>query len=250
MSPTWSGLVAAGLFLGQSGPVQVIGPTQTSGGSYTGGSVQQQMYVSPPIESAPRRPFLTRLRSWLGGESSSEVRMEGNVADPRSNTPYIHVPAAPQQEYPRRMPTVTNAPATPAPQSSAVPAGQPVSVQTAQPAPSAGQISATTADIARTNRSTPLRPQVANKVGRDDKFAWITGQLEVEHGTYVIYYATPETIDQYHGRLVLQPAVDMKQYRPGDLVTVEGQVQNRPGLRGGSITYRVANIGLVERATP
>jgi hypothetical protein len=93
----------------------------------------------------------------------------------------------------------------------------------------------------------PLQSALANKVGRDERFAWITGQLEVENGTFVIYYATPDTVDQYHGRLALQTQGDMSQFQRGDLVTVEGQVQSRVGPRGGAVVYRVANIGLVER---
>ena len=67
----------------------------------------------------------------------------------------------------------------------------------------------------------PIRPQLTEKIGRDDNFEWITGQLEIEKGKHVIYYATPETIDKYKGRLVLDAAkTDLSKLRPGDLISV------------------------------
>jgi hypothetical protein len=236
VGPSFSGMVAASLLLGQAGPVQVIGPRQVSGGAYTGGVVNQEVIVMPPGEMPERRPFLSRLQNWFNSKPSAPFERTMPM-EPRTSTPYIHPQNTPIVTEARRMPQTAEPP---------VPAGQPVSV-----APTAAS---RTAPIAASAESVPmlvgktkLRPGNADKVGRDEKFAWVTGQLEIENGSYVIYYATPETIDPHHGRLVLQPQTDMKSYRSGDLVTVEGQVQTRPGLRGSSARYRVVNIGLVQR---
>jgi hypothetical protein len=233
-----SGLVAASLLLGQNGQVQVIGPMQASGGTYTGGTVQQQLSLTPPVEMPPPpRPFLNRVRSWFGRDNSQPTGMpaQGTTVntEPRPATPYITPPPSGGSDYPRRMPAINSA--------APVPAGQPVAV-------GSGPVSTNPSEFAASLRKTPLRPALANKVGRDDKFAWITGQLEIENGTYVIYYATPETIDPHNGRLVLAPQIDMKQFRPGDLITVEGQVQTRASLRGNTASYRVVNAGVVEKS--
>lgn len=230
MNATLSGLVAAGsMFLGQTGQVQVIGPSQTSGGTYTNGTVTQQFTVTPPQEMPQqRRPFLSRIRSWFGHDDGPDA--SGTTTDNRVHLPYVSTPTPQSSDY-IRMPAVTQ---------SSVPAGQPVAITNG----------ASASAMPITVKKTRIRPAFATKVGRDEKFAWITGQLEVENGSYVLYYATPDTVDQYEGRLVLQPQVDMKQFRPGDLITVEGQVQSRGAVRSGSASYRVVSAGLVEHPTP
>jgi hypothetical protein len=85
-------------------------------------------------------------------------------------------------------------------------------------------------------------------MGRDEKFEWVTGQLEIENGNYVIYYATPETIDKYNGRIVLSPQkADMSQFRKGDLVSVRGELIQRSSANGMIPVYRITHASLIER---
>ena len=95
----------------------------------------------------------------------------------------------------------------------------------------------------------PILAQFAEKTGRDEHFEWITGQLEVENGAYVIYYASPETVDKYQGRIVLQPQqVDMKEMHRGDLISVRGQVIQRGTMQGGGAVYRLTSAIVIERS--
>jgi hypothetical protein len=85
---------------------------------------------------------------------------------------------------------------------------------------------------------------LAQRIGRDEKFEWVTGQLEMENGRYVLYYATPETVDPHHGKIVLSPAkVDMKTFRTGDLVSARGQLHT--GRTGAA--YHLTSADLIER---
>ena len=94
----------------------------------------------------------------------------------------------------------------------------------------------------------PIRPDLANKIGRDEKFEWITGQFEIESGVFVLYYATPETVDKYNGRIVLQAEkADLKQFRRGDLVSVRGLVTQRQTTQGIVPTYHVSMASLIDR---
>ena len=95
---------------------------------------------------------------------------------------------------------------------------------------------------------TPIFSQFANKIGRDEKFEWITGQLEIENGVPVIYYATPETVDSHNGRIVLQPQqVSLKDLHQGDLVCVRGQIGQQATARGLTPVYRLTEANLIER---
>ena len=107
----------------------------------------------------------------------------------------------------------------------------------------------TTLQLPTSNVKTPILPALANKIGRDDKFEWVTGQLEVETGAYVLYYATPETIDTYKGRIVMVPQqIDMTSFRRGDLVSVRGELMQRQTAQGKMPVYRATDVQLIERA--
>ena len=94
----------------------------------------------------------------------------------------------------------------------------------------------------------PILPNLVNKIGRDEKFEWITGQIEVENGNFVMYYATPETVDKYNGRIALVPQkADLSQFRHGDLVSVRGQLAQRPSSQGMVPIYRITHASLIER---
>jgi hypothetical protein len=90
----------------------------------------------------------------------------------------------------------------------------------------------------------PILPVNAERIGRDDKFTWVTGQLEIEKGQPVLYYATPETVDTHGGRITLAAQkVDLSSFRSGDLISVQGRLAT--GL-GGPV-YQLTNANLIDR---
>jgi len=89
---------------------------------------------------------------------------------------------------------------------------------------------------------TPLSARMAEKVGHESDFSWITGQIRRESSGWVIYFATPETIDRYNGRLPIASGVDMSKFQDGNLVTAHGQVN----VRGNQASYQAASVDLIE----
>ncbi len=93
-------------------------------------------------------------------------------------------------------------------------------------------------------RPNPISPRFTDKVGQPGDYSWITGQLEIRGGAYLLHYATPETIDQHHGSLVLSADGKLlNNVRSGDLVSVHGSVVQQ----SGRAVYRVQAIDLIER---
>ena len=98
---------------------------------------------------------------------------------------------------------------------------------------------------AANNAKSPILAQFAGMMGREEQNEWITGQLEIENGIHVLYYATPETVDKYHGRIELElQKVEMKTFHRGDLLNVRGQLVERPGV---APVYRLTSANLIER---
>lgn len=87
-----------------------------------------------------------------------------------------------------------------------------------------------------------LSARMADKVGHENDFSWITGQLRRENNGWVIYFATPETIDRYNGRLPIASGIDMSKFQDGDLVTAHGQVSSR----GNQAAYQASSVDLIE----
>ncbi len=89
-----------------------------------------------------------------------------------------------------------------------------------------------------------LSSALADKVGHDSDYSWITGQIRLEGGRWVLRYAGQETIDRYGGRLFLAPAGNMANFHDGDLVTVEGHVVGSGGSNGA--IYQANAVNLVQ----
>jgi hypothetical protein len=97
-----------------------------------------------------------------------------------------------------------------------------------------------------------VRPAVAAQVGHEPNYSSITGHLHyvrADGGRWVLRYAGLDQEDRYGGSVVLAPAVEMRNFREGDLVRVYGEV-----LEGGRVSrslggahYRVNAISMVER---
>jgi hypothetical protein len=240
------------MMLGQSGAAPYSEPASTSGGATQTVIIPSNSSEAPPprrglFGAREDRPILSRIQSWFGRRNDTPTATETTI--PSSSTPYITPPSAaptpaPASEYHRRMPSPTSKATD---HSDTIVAERVVSDQAGAPSSFGTPVASTSYT---TSASSPLRPATALKVGRDEKFAWITGQLEIENGVYVLYYATPETVDKHNGRIVLQTNVDMKQFQRGDLVCAQGEVQDRIGLRGGNVVYRASNVGLIEKGRP
>jgi hypothetical protein len=92
---------------------------------------------------------------------------------------------------------------------------------------------------ARPNRITP-----GLSVGHENDYSWITGQLRVENGLYVIYYAAPEVVDAHNGNVVLTSDRDLRGFHDGDYVSIRGSLA---GSANGRSLYRVTAIDRVPR---
>jgi hypothetical protein len=92
-----------------------------------------------------------------------------------------------------------------------------------------------------------------DKVGAAEDYSWVTGQLfyvRVEGGLWVLRYSSVGQVDRYGGSVVLAPGVEMKNYREGDVVCVNGQIlsEGRASRQLGGPLYRVTSIHMVDRA--
>jgi hypothetical protein len=92
-----------------------------------------------------------------------------------------------------------------------------------------------------------------DKIGHEDDYSWITGQLHYIHadgGLWIVRYATVDVEDKFGGSVVLASAVDMHNFREGDLVSVHGEIlkQERACHASGGALYRVVAIDMIDRA--
>ena len=102
----------------------------------------------------------------------------------------------------------------------------------------------TQANVVAPSRPNRISPELVTKVGHETDYSWITGQLRIENGRYVIHYAAPEVIDTHNGSLVLSSERDLRGFQDGDFVSVRGSVA---GSVGGRSSYRVTNIDRLPR---
>jgi hypothetical protein len=257
-------LMAASLLLGQSAdvPAQTPLPPSTKVYVYNNGvlvpasNAEKASFVGQTT-TEDNHPILTRIQSWFT-RRSSDRNSETVVSTPMpasasaqpvsvttttmpTATTMVKVQTAPAQAvmsptaggdaYPRKMPAAYQS----APSNSDV-----MVVTTNSTPPSAVAGSALPAPSPN-----PILPANANRIGRDEKFGWITGQLAIEKNQYVLYYATPETVDTYHGRILLNPQkVDMRNYHNGDLISVHGHLS----AGHGTAIYQLTGADLIDRA--
>ena len=103
--------------------------------------------------------------------------------------------------------------------------------------------------------SLTLSKRAEDKIGHDDEYNWVTGQLfyvRADGGRWVLRYGRLDEADKYGGSVILTPTVEMRNYREGDVVCVYGQVINegRPSRMLGGPLYRVGSINMVDRSDP
>jgi hypothetical protein len=144
---------------------------------------------------------------------------------------------------------------------------QPVAVQPAtqvmyaRPMPLGPQVVQTNAVQAQSaaaassdNLAVPeVKKAFQGKIGAADDYSWVTGQLFYVHadgGVWVLRYGAVDTEDKFGGSVVLAPAVEMRNYREGDLVSVTGEILSdaRASRHLGGPLYRADTISMMERA--
>jgi hypothetical protein len=121
-----------------------------------------------------------------------------------------------------------------------------------QGTPPAGTQQPPLAQTASIQVPTAIQKRYAEKVGHENDYSWITGQLyyiEADGGRWIVRYATADTEDRYHGNILLPPDVNMRNFRSGDLVSVQGEVLNGgiPSRIGEAPFYKVNSIDVIER---
>jgi hypothetical protein len=101
----------------------------------------------------------------------------------------------------------------------------------------------------------PMGPQTSgvpseSVMGHDELYQSIVGRLELQpnsNGMWVIRYGGRD--DRYGGALALSTVEEMKEYHPGQLVAVQGEILGaRPAVGLGLPIFRVQTISPVEIA--
>ena len=181
---------------------------------------------------------LARLQAFFNGKNHQRQKAyqwPGNSSVPLMPSAHHHT-----QEPPLAPPT---------PDTPHAPVGQPAGAPAAAPQGPINKVSHQPAP----RLQIPVRPAYRERIGHDEKYAWVTGQLVRLQGerdmVWVLVYATPEEQDPHGGALLLTTAADMRNYRDGDLVSVQGRLLNggRPSEQLGLPMYSASDINLVER---
>lgn len=209
------------------------------------------------------RPILSRIQGFFGGGKSESPEIV-NTSEPAMARPampagpgarLLKMPVGqavppvvqPVRAEPLSIPTaVPPAPIRVQPVTyKAVPVGQaePAPMQSVQPVATIGAPIAPASTVLPPSRPNRISPELVNKVGHESDYSWITGQLRVENGVYVLHYATPETVDTYNGSLALTSDRDLRSFHDGDFVSVRGSVSGS----GARAMYRVTGIDRLPR---
>ena len=257
-------VLAAGMFLGQGGEpatgksiITSTSPTPLTTqfvqpgpvvqqGPVLGQPTQPQQPQSRPILgwfSREDRPIVSKIQGWFKRDTQETPATPTKMFGPRTSNIQRDVTAPP--------PVITSPPTVPA---NDFPRKLPnPSSQNGQPKDLILSSSSSTKvidspSVQQAKAKYPISAQFTNKIGRDEKWEWATGQVEVENGYYVLYYATSETVDSHNGRIVLLPVqVDMKQFNRGDLISVQGALARGQTKAGVVPVYRITNASLIER---
>lgn len=113
-------------------------------------------------------------------------------------------------------------------------------------AANAGMIPATFSGppVTSSDADMPASKKFMDRSGHESDYSWITGQIHFVNGNWIIEYASPGTVDQFGGKLILTQ-VDTRNLRDGDFVNVRGSLLNSSGRSNAA--YRVNAISLLER---
>jgi hypothetical protein len=225
--------------------------------------VSQPSYIAPtpaptysyPTQMQPQQSggFFSRLKSKVGGWFGQKQNCPCQYP---KQSPYHQYQYQQIQPVPQITPVTT--PASEPPLADAVPINQigyaPMPTIKIHTNPSAQDSVEQPELVEKTEVEQLIKKKYIDKVGHEDDYSWVTGQLSsVRTSTgavWVVRYATVDTEDKYGGSVVLAPAVNMKNFREGDLVSVKGEVlsEERASRYLGGPLYRVMSIDMIERA--
>jgi hypothetical protein len=251
--------VTAGGYV-QPVPTQVVQtgaetPSTRSGFFFRGSSNDQT--VQAPTVTEERPSFMQRVRNFFGGKKKDDavemqaapvVTSEPPVEQskpgmrlfqrlPKDNTPAPTVdPSAPAPLPPAAVKIVTP---TDYKSTASTPATA-TQIPSAAPLAPVKNAFVATAPVSA-NRANKLSPDLISKVGHAEDYSWITGQIRIENGVHVLYYATPEVIDRFGGSVVLHSSTDLRSIPEGAHVCARGSVS-----QSGSVNiYRVQAIDVL-----
>jgi hypothetical protein len=193
----------------------------------------------------PRRGLFARIGDWLGGvfgrNRQSAPSYDGNpqiINGRKLNGPII-------QQQP------LNTVEPPMPGAGKVSTGVPP--QGAMAPAAAAAIAQVSHGPGGASLDLPVAEKFKHKIGHEADHSWVSGQLyRLEGGNgglWVVRYATAEERDAHGGSVLLAPAIDMRNFRDGDLVSVRGQILNggRHSEQIACPVYRAEDVNLLER---
>ena len=203
------------------------------------------------VSTSEDRPILGGLRKLFGmKDAEPHYRVEPPVTSPSTTTPRLmqrmpegnSTEGAPQAVPVNNVKIVTPATYQPA-------AGQPIQTiptntqSLSIPAtPVSAPIPTPTAPVA--SRPSRISPELIGKVGHEQDYSWITGQIRVENGQHVLHFAPSEVVDRYNGSLVLtSAAAELRTFHDGEYVSARGQVVQQ----GSTAVYRLTGIDRLPR---
>lgn len=254
-----SGLLAASMLVAQPGE-----PSKAAPGPLPTGLQQTQGSGPQIIQSAPsqpqsrplfgglfggredRPPLFSKIQGWWKRDQKDVPASNSRVIRESTPPPITNAPIAPTapttpavpNDFPRKMPN---------PQSQNI---RPGANNIAKHAMDSGEVQQTTLNNLALPKVAkyPIHALNSGRIGRDEKFEWITGQMEIENGNVILYYATQETVDKYNGRVVLLPQKnELSEFKSGDLISVRGTISHQKTMQGIVPIYRVNEAALIER---
>lgn len=201
--------------------------------------VDGQVSAYPP----PRRGIIYRVSGWVGGlfgrNRQNDMMIDGNGQ-------IINGQIVPQGTMNTNEPPM----AGPGTTSMMMPGTQGEVVITGSSPVSAGAHT----PAAPATLDLPITDKFKTKIGHEADYSWLSGQLyRLQAGSgalWVVRYANADEQDSHGGSVLLAPAIDMRNFRDGDLVSVKGQILNggRKSEQIACPVYRASDVSLVERA--
>jgi hypothetical protein len=247
-------LLASQVAEGQVVSQQVVSHQSSSSGSCNCGTSSGSLMsrtVRTYDDSSSRPGLWSRFQGRFGGFFGRSGSEPTYIQESPRN---VGVPVSePAPEILQRMPNKVSFAEPPLETSPAVAPTTPAAVVANPPAPemnipapgSEGHVAQVNFRPAQANQPSVIQAKFANKVGHEEDFSWITGQLGQANGRWVIHYATPETVDRFNGSLVLAGSADMGSFQVGDLVSIQGGVITLNNGRGSA--YLIQAINLIEQ---
>jgi hypothetical protein len=232
---------------GANGHIQPVAATSSSPGLFRG---LFRTSSDPVPVVTERSTILSRIQGFFGKKSEVEtvepapIVMQQQV-DPSQPGPFRlmqRLPAGPQPSGNNLGVPITPAPLPAAPAKVLLP----ISYQGVPPSEASDVLNAgaTQSSVVPSTGPSRISQDLIGKVGHETDYSWITGQLRVENGSYVIHYAAPDVVDAHHGSVVLTSEREIRGFQDGDFVSIRGSLAGRAN---GRTLYRVTHMDRLPR---